>query len=351
MDAPPLVMSPIVREWRCHQRGGCCRGHSVRLDAVEQRRIHRALVAAGDPRADLMAEGRLAQDDGWRLLPTVGGACVFLDEGLCGLRRTDPRAAYPSVCQRFPYLSILTPDRHLLGLTLACPTALQLFADEPAFEIVEEPGGEPPTDYVSWVAQPDRDYTLVDGRATDADSFWAAHWDWLARLRRRPEADPVARVLAFAEEVTGQARPSATPLSELLWARGPDDAALDALAAATGHRPSALSFIWSRQPGDDYADRVVTSVDEAALLGRYLLHRMLVPPVYVARADLRVQLVTLLAVLVRWRAARARGKTPIDAARSCDRMIIHSPTIGALAADLIDGRAGCRWRTLASLVA
>lgn len=349
MDAPPLVMTPMVRRWRCHQRGDCCRGHRVRLDAVEQRRIHKALVADGDPRAELMLDDRLEQDDGWRYLPIVDGTCVFLAEDKrCGLRRRDPAAAYPAVCQRFPYLSILTPDRHLLGLTLSCPTALGLFADEAAFEVVVEPEGEPPTDFVSWVGQPDRDYTLVDGRATDAETFWRTHWEWLDRLRGRTEDDPVERVVAFAEEVTGLPRPPRVPLSDALWSRGPDEDALDALAAAVGHRPRAIYFLWTSQYGDAYADPVSSPSDEADLAWRFLLHRMLVPPVYVARADLRVQLMTLFAVLVRWRVARARGATPIDAARAADRMIIHSRTIGALAAEHPDGPS---WRTLAALLA
>ena len=37
IEQVPLVLTPMVRQWRCHMRGACCKVHRIQVDEREQR--------------------------------------------------------------------------------------------------------------------------------------------------------------------------------------------------------------------------------------------------------------------------------------------------------------------------
>jgi len=331
--AVPLVMTRAVRAWRCRRRGACCKVHRIQADEPERERIAVALRAAGDRRAALM-ERPLPQSAGMSHLPmTPAEHCIFLGaDNLCELRRFGPPPVYPDVCQKFPYLSIETPDRHVYGLTLQCPTALELFASEPAFEIVTEPAGtEPPCPRVASLDHPQRTWAGVDGQPLDEEAFWRTHWDWLARFMARGEADPIERLTRFAEEVTGLPEPPRPMVNRHAWRSTSFDSGIARqLERLTGHVARGLSFLWLELPHEDLGPLPEANTDAAGILSRYLLHRFLVPMHYVARADHAFHLTTLFAMASRWRIELARGRHPLQAVRHLDRLFIHIANAAAL---------------------
>src|SRR5262245_14082902 len=116
MDDVAVYLTPMVRAWQCKKRGLCCTHHRVQVDEVERRRIERALTQAGDPlAAALGADGE--RRDAWPLLPMAGQRCGFLrDDNLCSLRTRFGEGLYPRVCKKFPFLSIYTGERQVVGL-------------------------------------------------------------------------------------------------------------------------------------------------------------------------------------------------------------------------------------------
>ncbi|MCC6624349.1 MAG: YkgJ family cysteine cluster protein [Deltaproteobacteria bacterium] len=326
-------MSTIVRQWRCRRRGACCKLHRIQTTPAEQRRIAFALRAVGDPRAAIM-ERPLPSIAGMEHLPmTAEEHCIFLSrDNLCELRPFGPPPVYPSVCQTFPYLSIEAPDRHAFGLTLQCPTALELFAEEETFDVVTEPAGvEPPCERVFTLAQEGRPFTTVTGELVDEASFWATHWAWFDRFRASPEADPIARLTALALDVTGEPEPARPMVNRNLWRQAAFDSTLKRqLERLTGHAPRGLDFLWMDIPDEKLGPLPTPNTDASGLLLRYLLHRFLVPIHYVARADHAFHLTTMFAMACRWRIEMARGVPPIEACRHLDRLFVHIGNAAAL---------------------
>lgn len=203
-DSLPLVMTPMVRAWACKKRGLCCKYQHVQIDEVERRRLERLLTEQNDPLRHRMSTENIQTIDGWPVLPRVERTCAFLGgDNLCTVRTRFGDRAYPAVCKKFPYLSIVTTDQQLVGLSFQCPSALELLAHETHFEVVTE-DGEPPVERVAFVNSPERTYLSATGETISAEAFWHQHQGLLARLLARPEADPVARLTAFAEELTGE---------------------------------------------------------------------------------------------------------------------------------------------------
>ncbi|MFO0746089.1 MAG: YkgJ family cysteine cluster protein [Myxococcota bacterium] len=349
VEPVPLLMTPAVRQWRCQMRGACCKIHRVPVEDLEARRIARALRAEGDARADVM-EKAMPMAAGVAHLPmTPDMSCIFLGaDNRCDLRRVArPRPIYPSICQQFPYLSMLTPEHHVFGLTLQCPTALENFAQETSFDLVTEPpDSEPPCDRLLWLGQEDREYWLVSGAPTDRFTFWRTHWDWLERFRARPETNPIERLTRFAEEVTGSEAPPVAMLSRSQWKQSAFEGSLPRqLERLSGVEPEGLEFLWVLI-AEEKPPTAVPNTDEDGLLLRYLLHRFVIAPSYLQRTDHAFLLTTLFAMCCRYRIERARGSSPILAIRELDRLFIHLSGTGA---SIGSGHHVGAWRPLCSL--
>lgn len=349
MDAgTPLYLTPMVRAWRCRKRGLCCKYQGVQIDEVERRRLERKLRDDGDPLAERLGADVIERAGGWPILPRDGERCVFLGEDdLCRVRTHLGEALYPQVCRKFPYLSLLTSDRHVVGLSFQCPTALQLLAEEPAFEVVVEPAGEPPVERVAYLGGADREACDLAGRAIGIEAFWSLHWSLFEALRARPEARPFERLAAFAEAITGQALPEPIEMRPALWRQGAFEPSIVAqLEARAGASPLGLPSLWMHIPPQAYALDPLPPLDEDALLTRYLLHRVACPTYYLHACDPRFMLMTLFAMLARHRIERARGFDPLAAVRNLDRFFVHS---GGSAAILSGGSTNDAWRAMAAL--
>lgn len=357
MDAKslPLYLTPLVRQWKCRQRGMCCKVHSIPITETERRRIARHLAADHDPRAELVQEGALHVVDGWQQLPRQGGACVFLEQNLCSLHKRFGAQSIPGACRKFPHLLLLTDDRLVASLSFQCPTALELLAHAPGFEVVVEPEGEPPTDSVSWLAEPDKDYFDLAGRRVTAQEFWRLHWQLLERLDARTERDPWERLVAFAAMETGQSAPPRVALPPEVWSAPWWNMAVSReLEQATGERAYDLGWWWVPMPPQEYTFDRPADLDEAAFVTRYVLHRMFAPVWYLHHRDLRFGIAMLFALLVRIRVERARGHDVTVAVRHTDRFFVHVPNPEELFGTReqpVDPALpwGCSWRVLAAL--
>lgn len=335
LEPVPLLLTPAVRRWACKMRGACCKVHRIAIDRGEQRRMARALREANDERATVM-EGELPLAGGILTLPMKpSGECIFLSaDHRCELRPlgTRERPVYPSICQQFPYLSLLTPEHHVFGLTLSCPTALELFAFEEEFTLIEEPAEtEPPVDRVTWLGADDREYLLLDGTPTDGKTFWRTHWDWFARFRARPETNPIERLTRLAEEVSGLEAPQVPMMSQMLWRQAAYESSLvRQIERLAGVQPKGLDYLWVEILGErNTYIPPESNTDADGLLMRYLMHRFLVNPAYVDQTSLGFMLATLFAMACRFKIELARGRTPVHAARECDRVFIHLQGAGA----------------------
>lgn len=348
-DGTPIYLTPMVRQWQCRKRGLCCRGQDVPIDEVERRRLERRLRELSDPRAERFASDSIKRGgSGWAILPRVDHQCVFLGvDDLCGVRTTLGDGYYPWVCKKFPYLSILTDDRQVIDLTFKCPTALQLLAEETSFtpELVHE---EPPVDHVVWLAAPDSEAVDLRGEAIPIERFWSDHWALLARFRARPEADPLQRLVAFAEDVTGLAAPAPLMLSPELLAHGAFATEIDQQLRARGGVPAALPLLWQAHDEGDYTLDPLPPLDEDALVLRYLGHRLACPTYYLSSLDHRHGLTVLFAMLARYRILRARGLEPLPSIRELDCTFIHGGAASALYCAKAAKRLPSQWSSTES---
>jgi len=344
----PIALTPSVRQWRCQMRGACCKVHRIQVDEREHGRIAKALREVGDARADVM-EQPLPVSSGVPHLPmTKSDACIFLsNDNRCELRRFGTRV-YPVICQKFPYLSVLTPERQIFSLTLQCPTALELFAHEGDFEVVLEPDdAEPPSDHLIYLGDEEREYRDVRGDNIDALAFWQTHWRWFELFRARTEADPLERLTRFAEQVTGEPAPGRAMLRPQQWVQSAFDGSLPRqLQNVSGQPVRGLPWLWLSLPPEDMGKLPVPNTDEHRLLLRYLLHRFHFPLGYVAHTDLRFHLSTLFAMAARYRIERARGSSPMLAIRHLDRLFVH---VGAVSPILGNDGEKTGWQAYCSL--
>lgn len=354
-DQLPLHLTPIVRAWQCRKRGLCCKVQGIPVSEVERRRISRHLVAVGDERAANMEGGALEVSQGWQQLPMRDGACTFLERNLCSLRARFGPAAPPGACRKFPHLLLLTDDRLVASLSFQCPTALELLAHAGSFEAIVEPDGEPPTDSVSYLAEPSQRYVDLEGRPVSPADFWRRHWQLFERLASRSERDPLERLVAFAEEVTGQRAPPAAVVSEEVWtsARWHPGATYQ-LARAAGESAFDLSPWWEPLAPQDYTFAHPERFDEDAFVTRYLLHRAFAPVFYMHHRDLRFLLAMLFGLYVRVRLERARGHDVTVAVRHTDRFFVHVPNpeelFGANGQPIDTALPwGSSWRVMAAL--
>jgi Fe-S-cluster containining protein len=393
IDDAPLYLTPMVRAWACRKRGLCCRHHQVPIDEIERRRLERRLREDGDPLASRFSTETIPREGERPLLPQDGEQCVFLgSDNLCRVRTRLGERVYPSVCRKYPFLSIHTGERQVFGLSFQCPTALQLLAEETRFEVQVEVGSEPPVDRVAWLGDAERECFDLSGRRLPVGAFWELHWSLFERFRARPEAHPTQRLIAFSEEVTGLEAPAPVKLRRAIFRQGAfEPSVVEQLERTTGAAPEGLMLLWAhlapqsftldapwgsppRMRGDPWDVRRIARApapsaavfgrlrrpravsgapgrelplpDEEALVTRYLLHRFLCPASYVSRTDLRLLLTTLFASLARYRIERERGFDPLTAIRNLDRLFVHTPTGVGLHGSVASSPA---WRAMASL--
>ena len=191
----PMVFDQNAARWACQKRGLCCRTYRIGVMDEEGRRISSMLAAAADPLAPLFspAPEQLPVDD--------QGACVFLDGSLCGYRQRHGPETLPAACRRYPRLALRTPERTLLELSLACPTALDLFVQRPRPSFAT--GDVPLADDIAFdVRTSEVEYRDLAGGPLDAATFWEQHrvlCDRFSAMR----GDPLTRLLDWTAEFAG----------------------------------------------------------------------------------------------------------------------------------------------------
>ncbi|MCB9732072.1 MAG: hypothetical protein H6745_05505 [Deltaproteobacteria bacterium] len=348
-DVPPLVYDPIVRQWACQMRGLCCKGYDIHLDRVALSRVFKRLTAAGDARAPLFDPATAeASDDGFFPLPlTAERACHFLEDKLCGYRGHFGAETLPTPCRVYPYASILTPTRQLLGLIFTCPTALGLLAAEPALAVVVDPDGEPPMPFVGDLASDRRAYVDAHGERVSAAAFWDLHWALFERFRASAGAgDVLSRLRALAEHAFDAPCPEPLALTAESLGETRFDAALTGQIFLRGGSPFLLPTLFEPRrprPLDEPLPDYERGEDD--LLGRYLEHRLLVPTFLEERADLGFLVGLLLALAARYRIERARGLEPLYAIHQLDAVFVQ----GTMPERLFPAGGRVDWRTVAMI--
>jgi len=323
-ESLPLHLTPLVRAWQCRKRGLCCKGLSISISETKRKRIARRLGEIGDERAELIQTGPFEIVDGWLQLPRKDGACVFLEDRLCGLHKRFGGTSVPNACATFPYIVMLTDDRLIASLSFQCPTALELLAHSERFAVLVEPDGEPPTDQVSFLGSTDETFFDLQGEPVTVSDFWRLHRAMAARFEARQERDPLQRLIAFAEAETGEAAPPAIELPDNFWSRASWDMAVSReLSRAAGEATHELGWWLSLMRPQDYEFRHPEGFDADAFVMRYLLHRLFAPVFYLHHRDLRFGLAMLFALLVRIRLERGRGHEVTVAVRHTDRFFVH----------------------------
>lgn len=245
------------------------------------------------------------------------GCCSFVDENLCGYRVRYGTSTLPASCIKFPYAGMTTPARSLLGLSFACPTALQMLLDEPQLEIAEDQTAPPPAGVMT-------DFRGTDSAelAAQAEQFWAIHWEWLT-FARASGGPPEQWLRAIGEQASGLSLPTvkldSCPWSGARWNR---QAAL--LLIAEGAAEQVLAAVYDDPGAPLPAPDVQERGGSDEVLNRYLIHRLLVPEFLVASASLGRLLGVLFALMARYRFERALGRSPGHAIANLDRLILHS---------------------------
>jgi hypothetical protein len=334
----------MVLDWQCSRCTHCCRAWRVDVAPAALREMALHCSEAGDLAATLRlmaqhpTERRL---DGSCALPMDGaGACVFLEGNLCGYRVKHGTSTLPASCAKFPFVGVVTPKRRLLGLSFACPTALQALLEERRVELVEDYPGAPPTDVLT-------DF-CGDGspdQAAQAEAFWELHWEWLS-FARRATAPPEQWLRTLAEQASGMSLPS-VEVSPSFWSRSRFSRQAAAPLLAEGASEQVLAAVFD-DPGAPQApaDAGARGADDR-ILNRYLVHRLLVPEFLVTGASLGRLLGVLFAIVARYRIERSRGHAPGRAVANIDRLILHSDYHRTLFPDAV-GEA-VAWPSLALL--
>lgn len=134
-ESLPLRIDPRGR-FTCSACGSCCQGVNVPFDREALERLtpdrlevlQRDLGFRGAPVLILDAE------EGGEALPICRnrfGACLFLEDRLCGLHRRFGPEAKPLVCRMFPWDFLVGPDGITVSLQMECRDPKALLAGEP----------------------------------------------------------------------------------------------------------------------------------------------------------------------------------------------------------------------------
>jgi len=184
---------------------------------------------------------------------------------------------------------------------------------------------------VAWMGQDDRQCWDPLGERIDIHTFWSLHWSLFEHFNGLTEADPFARLVRFAEDVTGLTAPEPLTLDRSLLRQGAfENSIIAGLEARAGGSPAGLPSLWEDHPPQRFTLDPMPAPDEHALLTRYLMHRFLCPTFYLWFADPRYLLTTMFAMLARYRIERERGFDALGAVRQLDRFFVHSATGASL---------------------
>ncbi len=311
---PPLVADPIALAWQCERRLHCCGRWEVSVSSLELERMRRALAAGWPTSAVLDEAGPVRAEDPpprW-VLPKAGASCALLEEGLCGYRVRFGAETQPRACQTFPYLSLMAPTRHLLGLDFTCPTALRLLAEADAVSPIDHGDRPAPLAFVR------------DLRGGPDDAGWAAQHALFDALQAAT-GHPFCGLYEAIAAVIGL--PPAAPLEGVDWSSEGVPGALFGPLLRSGSDPlEAMPLFGPSEEDVDLSD-LPAVIDEPALLGRYLAHRLLVPA-HLRKPPSPAGLSAAMATAaVRWYIERARGATPLAAVRRTDLWLMHRPHV------------------------
>lgn len=336
-------LDPIVLEWQCQKRGDCCRAWRIDVTPSELRAMATATDDAGHTKVSMrLLEEHLPDRrlDGTCAVPmTPDGACMFLENNLCGYRMKFSSETLPTTCRRFPQLGVVTPRRTLYGLSFSCPTALSLLVARPRLEIRAH-DGDAPMDMPC-------DFRGADDGEEDpaAVAFWDMHWAWLERFRSF-EGTPAQRLRALVREVADLELSAPTEKLPPWTSLGDDPSTRRRLEEAGADARVLCGFFDEssarRDPGD-----VGAVADEDALLGSYLEHRLMLPEFLMTGASLGRIIGVLFAAVARYRFERARGATAPAAIAHLDAILLHSNYVPGLFPD--DVPEPDAWQTLAML--
>lgn len=336
--SPPAVLHPIVLKWACRQRGVCCRKLTIHIRPERVLPMVGKLEQAGRMREALRL--RTAHKPDRRegeacVMPTDGGACMFLRDNLCGYRIDFGHETLPVSCGKFPYLGMITPERRLVGLSFACPTALDLLAAGGDAPVLDGHDGELPLSEM-WDLRGD----APDDPASPAWQFWETHWSWY-EVFRELTGTPAERVDALARRATGAEVP-VVAVDERLWSGSELDLRFAEPLLAMGADEDVLAAVYARNFGRIEPDDIANDPSGDDLLNRYLDHRLMVPEFLSSRASLVRLLGAMFAAVARYRIERAWGKRVMYAVLHIDRLIQHSDYVSGLFPDDLPEMEACR---------
>lgn len=117
------VKIPVGLHWSCHHEGVCCTAPDVELSAIDRQRIEAVFAERPMDREYLHLD---PDSPGKCLLKKVNGRCVFLtDENYCAIHSAAGSTSKPQSCRQFPFIFTDTPDAIQVGVSFACPSAIQ----------------------------------------------------------------------------------------------------------------------------------------------------------------------------------------------------------------------------------
>ena len=335
------TMFSIVAAWACQKRGKCCGSWQIHVPPSQLRDM--ALKCAEKGEAEdallLMAAHLPERRQGAAcVMPTRQGMCMFLEDNLCGYRMRHGAETLPVSCKKFPYVAIRTPERIIMGLSFACPTALDMLA-RGGGELIDDFRGQPPS-------MPVFDFRGDEPATPDSPAvqFWDTHWSWFevfCSLQGRPQE----RLHELGKRASG-CDPPEVAVDERFW--NTPDPELAKPLVDNGALMSVLTVLFNDRPPRCEPEDILDDPEDDVLLNHYLNHRLLVPEFLSRRASLVRLLGMLFAAVARFRIDRAHGKRAMHAILHLDRLILHSDLVDDLFACSEDEMAVCATLWLAA---
>jgi len=134
-EALPLRIDPRGR-FTCSACGSCCHGVNVPFDreALERLTPERLEVLQRELHFRHAPVLVLEAEQGGEALPVCRnrfGACLFLEDRLCGIHRRFGAEAKPLVCRMFPWDFLVGPDGITVSLQMECRDPKALLEGEP----------------------------------------------------------------------------------------------------------------------------------------------------------------------------------------------------------------------------
>ncbi|MBP7126709.1 YkgJ family cysteine cluster protein [Myxococcota bacterium] len=141
-DRLPIRIDPRSR-FTCSACGSCCQGVNVPFDrnALERLTPDRLEILQRELHFRNAPVLILDADEGNEVLPVCRnrfGACLFLEDRLCGLHRRFGPEAKPLVCRMFPFDFVVAPDGITVSLQMECRDPRAVIQGEPLAAQEEE---------------------------------------------------------------------------------------------------------------------------------------------------------------------------------------------------------------------